>query len=129
VNLLAKWNIHPEAVIGHSSGEIAAAYAAKAITAEAAIIIAYYRGQVTKLQERKGGMAAIGLGWEKVIPYLVDGVVIACENSPQSVTLSGDAEKIDEVLGKLRAEQPDAFCRRLRVEMAYHSRESLPLLN
>lgn len=121
VNLLSAWGVHPSAVVGHSSGEIAAAYAAKAITAEAAIIIAYYRGQVTKLKTRAGAMAAIGLGREEVGGYLIDGVVIACENSPKSVTLSGDADQLDKVLERMKKEQPDAFCRLLKVDMAYHS--------
>ncbi|PGH00300.1 hypothetical protein AJ80_09194 [Polytolypa hystricis UAMH7299] len=121
VNLLASWNIRPSAVLGHSSGEIAAAYTSGAITAEAAIIIAYYRGLVTKLQRRAGGMVAVGLSREIVAPYLVDGVVVGCENSPRSVTLSGDEEGLDEVVAKLREDHPDALFRRLRVEMAYHS--------
>ncbi|KAF2267503.1 hypothetical protein CC78DRAFT_490418 [Lojkania enalia] len=121
VNLLRQWEIHPSAVVGHSSGEIAAAYAANAISMEAAIAAAYYRGQVTKLQTQAGAMAAVGVGREEVIKYLTDGVVIACQNSPQSVTLSGDADKIDIVLENLKTYSPESFSRRLRVEMAYHS--------
>lgn len=121
VNLLSTWGVHADAVVGHSSGEIAAAYAAKAITAEAAIIIAYYRGQVTKARTRAGAMAAVGLGREGIVSFLQDGVVIACENSPKSVTLSGDANKLDCVLERLKREQPDVFCRLLKVEKAYHS--------
>ena len=48
LNLLGTWGIFPATVVGHSSGEIAAAYAAQAIAAEDAIMIAYYRGQVTR---------------------------------------------------------------------------------
>lgn len=121
MNLLASWGIHPNAVVGHSSGEIAAAYSAKAITAEAAIVIAYYRGQVTKAKTRAGAMAAVGLGREQVAGLLVEGVVVACENSPKSVTLSGDAEQLDKVLERMKKEQPNVFCRLLKVEMAYHS--------
>ena len=68
-------------------------------------------------------MAAVGLGREEATKLLVDGVVIACENSPKSVTLSGDATKVEQVIQTLKMEQPDVFCRLLRVEMAYHSRE------
>lgn len=57
------------------------------------------------------------------VPYLTSGVVIACENSPESVTISGDADKIDEVMAALKEAKPDAFNRLLRVEKAYHSRE------
>ncbi|KAL5392876.1 hypothetical protein DPSP01_000571 [Paraphaeosphaeria sporulosa] len=121
VNLLARWGIIPSAVVGHSSGEIAAAYASKAISAEAAIVIAYYRGMVTRTKTCAGAMAAIGLGREEVARFLVDGVVVACENSPKSVTLSGDAEKLDQVMTIMKKDLPDVFCRHLKVEMAYHS--------
>ena len=123
VNLLTSWGVQPIAVVGHSSGEIAAAYASKAITSQAAIMVAYYRGQATKLQTRLGGMAAVGIGRDSVAQYLIDGVVVACENSPSSVTLSGDREQLNEVTRRISAEQPEVFVRHLKVEMAYHSRE------
>jgi acyl transferase domain-containing protein len=126
VNLLRSWNISPSAVIGHSSGELAAAYASGAITSAEAITAAYYRGLVTKQQARSNGaMAAVGFGRKDVKPFLdgVDGVVIACENSPESTTLSGDADQIDLVVGKIKANHPDVLARRLQVDMAYHSRE------
>lgn len=59
----------------------------------------------------------------QIVPYLTAGVVIACENSPESVTISGDADKLDEVMAALKEAKPDAFNRLLRVEKAYHSRE------
>ncbi|KAL6362754.1 hypothetical protein LRP88_04058 [Fusarium phalaenopsidis] len=121
VNLLRAWNISPSRVIGHSSGELAAAYASGAITAAEAIIGAYYRGLVTKQQTRPGAMAAVGFGREDVASYLTEGVMIACENSPESTTLSGDADKIDAVIAKIKESHPDILARRLRVEMAYHS--------
>ena len=61
VNALKRCGIKPKAVVGHSSGEIAAAYAAGAISMQAAMTISYYRGYVTKNQTFKGGMTAIGL--------------------------------------------------------------------
>ena len=124
VNLLKSWNIKPYCVVGHSSGEIAAAYATNAINSAEAILIAYYRGLITKAQHRAGAMAAIGLGREDVTPYLIRGVVIACENSPESVTLSGDVDKLDEVMAKIKLQKPDALNRKLRVSKAYHSRKS-----
>ncbi|KAK1139769.1 Type I Iterative Polyketide synthase (PKS) [Aspergillus melleus] len=121
INLFSTWGIRPRAVVGHSSGEIAAAYAAGAIPIESAIIIAYYRGQVAKSSTRLGGMVVVGLGPEIAKHYLVDGVVIACENSPQSVNLSGDKDKLDAVLETILTEHPDTFYRKLPVEVAYHS--------
>ncbi|KAL5046523.1 hypothetical protein BDW71DRAFT_214582, partial [Aspergillus fruticulosus] len=121
VNILSAWGITPSSVVGHSSGEIAAAYASGAITAKSAIIIAYYRGKLAKQVEGKGAMAAVGLSRDQVAPYLEDGVVIACENSPQSVTLSGDSAVVEEVAEAITKDHPDIFCRRLRVSTAYHS--------
>ncbi|VUC25932.1 unnamed protein product [Clonostachys rosea] len=121
VNLLRRWGIEPAAVVGHSSGEIAASYAAGALTMDEAIVCSYLRGLVTKQQQRRGGMAAIGLGRDAVQQYLVDGVVVACENSPASVTLSGDEDKIDSVIEAIKNAEEGVLARRLKVEMAYHS--------
>ncbi|KAF7586508.1 hypothetical protein BBP40_008776 [Aspergillus hancockii] len=123
VNLLGNWEIRPAAVIGHSSGEIAAAYASTAISAETAIIIAYYRGQVAKFNKRPGGMAVVGLGLDDARSFLVDGVEIACVNSPRCVNLSGDKQKLEVVSERILAAMPDTFHSTLPVELAYHSRE------
>lgn len=110
-------------MVGHSSGEIGAAYASNAISAEEAILVAYYRGLVTKSQLRAGNMAAVGLGREDISSYLIPGIVIGCKNSPKSVTISGDADKLDEVMTIINSHKPDAFIRKLRVVKAYHSRK------
>ena len=125
VDLLQSWGIYPAAVTGHSSGEIAAAYASGALTAQEAISCAFYRGLVmTSLDEaQKGGMAAIGLGRDEVLPCLVfDGVSIGCENSPSSTTLTGDLEALEQTMSLIREKHPDALVRALRVDRAYHSR-------
>lgn len=122
VNLLRSWGVSPVAVVGHSSGEIAAAYATKALSAKAAIIIAYYRGQISKKQYCSGGMLAVGMGRESVTPYLVEGVVLACENSPDSVTLSGDHGQVKQVAEHITEDKPEMFVRHLKVGVAYHSR-------
>lgn len=107
--------------MGHSSGEIAAAYAAGALSARDAIIAAFYRGHVCKSAKKIGGMAAVGLGKEDVSPYLAPGVRVACENSNSSVTLSGDLDILEEVMSKIKEAKPDILVRKLQVEMAYHS--------
>ncbi|KAI0131574.1 hypothetical protein F4814DRAFT_438015 [Daldinia grandis] len=109
------------ALVGHSYGEIAAAYAAKKISAEEAIIAAYDRGVVSDKVKRPGAMAAVGISREETTPFLVPGVIIACENSPSSVTISGDKEAVDDVLQAIRSKKPDTFARALKVEKAYHS--------
>ncbi|KAF9880614.1 hypothetical protein CkaCkLH20_01656 [Colletotrichum karsti] len=123
VDLFASVGIEASAVVGHSSGELAAAYAAGALTAKEAIVGAYLRGQAANLQDKKGAMAAVGLGRAEVKPFLVDEphVVIACENSPQSVTLSGDYDIVQSTLARIRDAHPDITARLLKVEKAYHS--------
>ena len=50
-----------------------------------------------------------------------DGDLIACENSPSSVTISGDLPKLEETLSRIRAARPDILARLLKVDKAYHS--------
>ncbi|KAI4122746.1 MAG: hypothetical protein LQ338_005639 [Usnochroma carphineum] len=123
VDLLAKWGIKPAGVLGHSSGEIGAAYAAGVITAPEAILIAHYRGLATLGlgKVHRGGMAAIGLGREDVTPYLRKGVIVGCENSAKSVTLTGDLDVLEDIMGAIQKEQPEVLVRALHVECAYHS--------
>ncbi|SPB49960.1 unnamed protein product [Aspergillus niger] len=121
INLLASCGIHPSKVIGHSSGEIAAAYASGAISMETAIILAYYRGQVSSQCEGKGAMMAVGMGPKQVRSYITDGIVVACYNSPESVTLSGDRASLEEVASRIRSDTPDTLIKMLPVQVAYHS--------
>ncbi|KAF3491768.1 uncharacterized protein GIQ15_01285 [Arthroderma uncinatum] len=121
VNTLRRWGLSPSAVIGHSSGEIAAAYAAGGITMEEAILVAYHRGLAINPMQGTGSMVAIGLGCDDIKPYLQNSVSIACENSPRSVTLSGTSEDIDQVISKIQEDNPETYCRRLRVSVPYHS--------
>lgn len=93
VDLFASWNIRPARVTGHSSGEIAAAYCAGALTRESALAVAYHRGRLAmKLKGLKdGAMLAVGLSEETAkssIGKLIQGSVkVACVNSPSSVTV------------------------------------------
>ncbi|KAI9374619.1 ketoacyl-synt-domain-containing protein [Aspergillus egyptiacus] len=128
VNLLRRWGLRPDySVVGHSNGEIAAAYAAGAIPMESAILISYFRGKAASLQKVKGSMAAVGMGRSQCLPYLVEGVVVACENGPQSITLSGETDKLESVIGQIALTQPGILVQRLPVEIAYHSDMTKPL--
>ena len=129
VDALAAWNIKPSAVVGHSSGEVAAAYAAGMFTRREAIIAAYYRGYSCARCSTSGGMAAIGMGREKVEQHLKPGVVLACENSNASVTISGDQAAVKEVMDSLKQLYPDVFIRQLRVPIAYHSHHTASIGN
>jgi acyl transferase domain-containing protein len=114
-------------VIGHSSGEISAAYSTGALTRESAWKIAYYRGFVSgKLAAKKGAMMAVRLDQDSLSPYLqkvnmdLEGeLVMACFNSPMNITISGDENKIDRLQELLRDD--DIFARKLKVSNAYHS--------
>lgn len=127
VNLLSSWNVKPVATVGHSSGEIAAAYAAGVHTAEEAIIMAYYRGKVLATHTTPGRMLAVGLGPEQVSRYLdTTKVVIAAVNSPNGVTLSGDEGVVEEL--KQVFDQENTFARIVQTGgKAYHSHHMAPL--
>lgn len=127
VDAFAALGVHPHAVVGHSSGEIAAAYASQALTSEEAIIVAYYRGLVTTRSSRLGAMAAVGMSWADTQKHLIPGVAIACDNSPKSVTISGDADKVDVVISQIREAQPGILARKLQVNKAYHSHHMMEL--
>lgn len=121
VDTLRAYGITPSAVVGHSSGEIAGAYAAGALTAEEAIIAAHHRGAVTAKQKKAGAMAAVGMSWEDTEKYLVPNVTIACDNSPKSVTISGDMKDVKAVVAAIKKERQDVLARLLQVDKAYHS--------
>ena len=128
VDLLASWNISPSAIVGHSSGEIAGAYCLGALSREDALKAAYYRGtlssRIGKLSPSvRGAMLAVGASESQaqdlIDEYSLGDVVIACINSPSSVTLSGDAFAIDAL--QITLQEKGIFARKLKVETAYHS--------
>jgi acyl transferase domain-containing protein len=121
VNLLQQWSILPSAVVGHSSGEIAAAYAAGALGMREALLVSYYRGIAASELRRPGAMGAIGLGRDDLQGLLVGNVVIACENCPSSVTISGDLEDVEATLDRVSERRPGVLARKLKVDRAYHS--------
>lgn len=131
VDLLRHWNIQPTMVVDHSSGEIDAAYAMGALSAEDSWKIAFHRGRcAANLQviasQLKGGMMAIGLSEVHIEPYLKkleisssEALSVACVNSPSNVTVSGDVAQLNELETLLKADS--VFARKLAVENAYHS--------
>ncbi|KAE8822419.1 hypothetical protein PTNB85_10447 [Pyrenophora teres f. teres] len=128
VDLLATWSIRPQSVIGHSSGEIAAAYATGALSIESAMTIAFFRGSLSpKVKDMgyEGRMMAVGLSEAEAnseIDNLGDRfgkVVVACVNSPRGVTISGDVDAINNLQKALDAK--GIFARALQVDTAYHS--------
>nr|ALQ32842.1 putative polyketide synthase [Fusarium euwallaceae] len=129
VDLLKHLRILPEAVVGHSSGEIAAAYAAGALNQEEALTVSFCRSQITswchEMIPTRGAMLAAGLGEASILPYIQQvpysrGIVsVACINSPVSTTLTGDKEAVEDLQKFL--EKASVFNRLLKVDTAYHS--------
>ncbi|KAF2193876.1 hypothetical protein K469DRAFT_744670 [Zopfia rhizophila CBS 207.26] len=130
VDILRAAAVKLDAVVGHSSGEMAAAYAAGFLSAEDAIVISYYRGLHSRLAgggedgSIKGGMLAVGISSEDAadlvsIPELQGRVVVAACNSNSSFTLSGDRDAI-ELARDILADE-GKFARMLQVDKAYHS--------
>ncbi|KAL4961999.1 type I polyketide synthase [Aspergillus stella-maris] len=131
VDLLSTWGVRPTAVLGHSSGEIAAAYCSGAISREYALRLAYYRGVVgsrlTTSSSMSGAMMAVSLSKEDAEQYISDlkddedqaGIVIACLNSPKSTTLSGHRHRIEQLHAILKSQ--DVLAKILPVPVAYHS--------
>ncbi|TVY58529.1 Highly reducing polyketide synthase FUM1 [Lachnellula cervina] len=83
----------------------------------------FLRGYVSRKSTMRGGMAAVGLGRDKVQPYLPPGVRIACENSGQNVTVNGDVKPLKKVMSQIKTDFPDTFIRKLLVKMTYYSHQ------
>ena len=125
MQLLASWGILPAMTVGHSSGEIAAAFAAGHVSAAEAIVIAYYRGYCVSKSSQDGAMMAVGLSEQAAMDeILINGFVghirVACMNSPEGVTVSGDSSAIDKLFQALN--EKSVFARKLKTGgQAYHS--------
>ena len=143
VDLLRSWGYRADAVVGHSSGEIAAAYAAELIDHRAAIAAAFFRGLVVAEAQAgiggpgdrrdgvdspcRGSMAAVNASEEQLKqvmapfeePDCPNDAVVACYNGPSSFTISGSEEAINQVME--RSESLGISVRRLKVNVAYHS--------
>lgn len=126
--LWRSWGIEPDAVVGHSVGEVAAAYVAGVLSFDDAARVIFHRGRCMESASSLGRMLAVGLP-EKEAERLLDGcgdlVSLAAINSPSSITLSGDAEVLDAMAARLQKEQ--VFCRFLRVNHAFHSPQMDPI--
>ena len=96
VDLLRSWNVQGEVVLGHSSGEAAAAYTAGLLTAEEAVTTSYYRALAMVRKAEPGAMLAVGLSLDEAHAYLEsrDDLYVACCNSPWSTTISGKNDAI-----------------------------------
>ncbi|WP_394849576.1 SDR family NAD(P)-dependent oxidoreductase [Pendulispora brunnea] len=125
VSLAALWRsmgIEPDAVVGHSQGEIAAAYVAGALSLEDAAKVVTLRSRALTQLAGKGAMAAVELGVEALQPHLLPfgaSLSVAAINSPQATIVSGEPDAIDALLRDLSA--AGIFARKVRVDYASHS--------
>lgn len=125
VGLLRSWGIQPTSVVGHSSGEIAAAYSAGFLSASQAIVVAYFRGYAVGELRTQGAMMAAGLSpgsAQSLIESkgLQTQVRVACVNAPENVTLSGSLDAIEDLMVELESNKK--FVRKLETGgRAYHS--------
>ncbi|AYN38259.1 SDR family NAD(P)-dependent oxidoreductase [Streptomyces dangxiongensis] len=127
VGLAAVWasvGVVPDAVVGHSQGEIAAACVAGALSLEDAARIVAVRSQVIAGElAGRGGMASVALSEADAAARIAawEGrVEVAAVNGPSSVVIAGDAEALDEALAVLEAE--GVRVRRVAVDYASHTR-------
>ncbi|KAI0133842.1 putative polyketide synthase [Xylariales sp. AK1849] len=133
--LLKSFGVVPKAVVGHSSGEIAAAYAVGALSLLSACKVSYFRGQLAgrlRLAQPSSpaAMMSVNLAEDQVAGYLQStktgaSISIACVNSPMNCTLSGSEDAIDAV--KAQADKEGIFAQKLKTGVAYHSRLMLPI--
>lgn len=127
-SLWRSWGIEPDTVVGHSVGEVAAAYVSGALTLEDAIRVIFHRGRCMDLASTQGKMLAVGLSALEAEKMLVGygwQVSLAAINSPSSVTLSGDAEYLRQISEDLNKSK--IFNRFLRVSYAFHSVQMDPV--
>jgi acyl transferase domain-containing protein/acyl carrier protein len=126
--LWRSWGIEPQAVVGHSLGEIAAAHVAGALSLDDAVRVICHRSRLFTRTIGRGAMAAVELSIEEARGILVgleDRVSIAASNGPASTVLSGDPATLAAILDRLR--QRDIFCRLVKVDFAAHSPQMEPL--
>ncbi len=121
--LLASWGIRPQAIVGHSAGEPAAAYAAGVLSLEDAVRTIYVRSHLQQTTAGQGRLLAVGLSAEATLAQLAAlgeaSLSLAAVNSPSAVTVAGEGAAIDRFREALDAQ--GIFARALRVNVPYHS--------
>ena len=129
--LWKQWGVTPAAVIGHSVGEIGAAYAAGALDLSEAVLVAYHRGRLMRTAAGRGRMAAVALGAaeaERAVEQigLADRVAIAAVNGPSSVVISGETDAVMAMASGL--ERRGVRVRLLAGSHAFHSPQMDPFV-
>jgi myxalamid-type polyketide synthase MxaE and MxaD len=121
-DLWRSWGVEPAAVVGHSMGEVAAAFICGALELDAAVRVICARSRLMKRMSGRGAMALVELSLQDAQHALsaYEGrVSVAVNNSRSSTVISGDPQAIEEILAEL--ETKEIFCRRIKVDVASHS--------
>jgi len=122
------WGIEPDAIVGHSVGEVAGAYVAGIFNLTDAVRLVYHRSRLQQRTTGQGEMLAVGLSASAAESLLAEhngSLSIAAINSPEDVTLSGDGAALRRIAALL--EEKQIFCRFLQVKVPYHSVRMDPL--
>lgn len=127
IGLIEMWRfvgVKPDGVVGHSIGEVAAAYAAGALSLEQAVEVIYYRSKEQDKASGKGKMLAAGLTYSEGANLLQkhkikNEVSVAAINGPSSIVFSGDSEPLEKIARDLT--ERDIFNKFLQVNVPFHS--------
>ena len=138
VEVLKTWGVYPDGVTGHSSGEVAAAYACGALSLRDATRLVFHRATLQQRRAGSGRMLALGLdrsGVEQMlealgIPFHGNGgipprVEIACENAPASTVVCGREDELQPIIAE--AERRNLPHRLIPGNIAFHSRVMDPI--
>lgn len=124
---LGQFGIRPDAVIGHSAGEVAAHHLAGLLTFEQAIEVIYHRSRLQQRTTGQGRMLAVGLDAEALMQTISGAVLdefgrrvsVAAINSPSAITVAGGGDLLGEMARQL--DEAGIFNRFLSVKVPYHT--------
>ncbi len=123
------WGIEPDAVVGHSMGEVAAAHIAGILSLQDAATVICRRSRLMKTLSSAGSMASVELPLREVEALLgsSEKLSVAASNGPHTTVVSGDSKAVEALLKELEAKE--VYCRQIKVDVASHSAQVNPILD